>query len=64
MECLQSELAKLELSRLPKCTAGDEGSGVKPQKSEKQRAEEHLKRLIRRCDLYVQRHKMLKEMGI
>ena len=30
---------------------------------EKRRTEERLKRLIRRCELYIQRHQMLKEMG-
>lgn len=29
---------------------------------EKRRTEERLKRLIRRCELYIQRHQMLKEM--
>lgn len=30
---------------------------------EKRRTEERLKRLIRRCELYIQRHQMLKEMS-
>ena len=30
---------------------------------EKRKTEERLKRLIRRCELYIQRHQMLKEMG-
>ena len=31
---------------------------------EKKRVERRLKRLIRRCDLYVKRHQILREMGI
>ena len=61
MECLQSELAKLQLTEN---TERSERARVKPQKSEKQRTEERLKRLIQRCDMYVRRHQMLKEMGI
>ena len=31
--------------------------------NEKRRTEERLRRIIRRCELYIQRHKMLREMG-
>lgn len=62
MECLQAELAKLELT--DNRVAEKREATVRSKKSEKQETEARLKMLIRRCDMYVQRQQMLKEMGI
>ena len=68
MERLQSELARLELSATPRAAAGEGGRAQSKENgseiSEKQRTKEKLRRIIKRCDMYVQRHQMLKEMGI
>ena len=62
----QSELATLkeqeeaeENSDIP-TSSHDESVNVA---EEKRKTEERLKRLIRRCELYIKRHQMLKEMG-
>lgn len=56
MESLESEMARLELSRGPKVTL-EQGAQAG---SEKQKNVKRLKSLVRRCDLYAQHQ----ELGI
>jgi len=62
----QNELAalQLQLAKMQTSQAGEEDTTDQEPLREKQKAEERLQRIIRRCELYVQRHQMLKEMGI
>ena len=62
----QNELAalQLQLAKMRTSQAVEEDDTEQESLREKQRAEERLQRIIRRCELYVQRHQMLKEMGI
>lgn len=62
MKSLQCELAQLELAGTTEQSNAKER--VSTVVSEKQRAEERLKIIIQRCEMYVQRHQMLKRMGI
>lgn len=62
VENLQSKLAQLELSSIPENSIAEDNASAKV--TEKQRAEERLKKIIYRCEMYVKRHQMLKEMGI
>ena len=57
---LQSRVSRLKLS------SASSDSGAKPRHDQeaKTRAEERLRRVIQRCELYVQRHQMLREMGV
>ena len=43
-------------------SAEQEEDKLTSEAEEKRRTEERLKRLIRRCELYIQRHQMIKEM--
>ena len=62
----QNELAalQLQLAKMQTSQAGEEDTTNQEPLRERQKAEERLQRIIRRCELYVQRHQMLKEMGI
>ena len=57
---LQSRVSRLKLS------SASSSSDENPRHSQeaKTRAEERLRRIIQRCELYVQRHQMLREMGV
>lgn len=57
---LQSTLKTLSVN----AKGGKEPESLSERQVEKERAERRLKMLIRRCELYVKRHQMLKEMGI
>lgn len=50
LELLQAEMARVSLS--------EEGE------SSREQLEQGLRTLVRRCDLYVKRHNILKEMGL
>ena len=67
VESLQLELTKLKRSQrtatAPRKPAVQSSSASDPF-IDKQRAEERLKKIIKRCELYIQRHKLLKKMGI
>lgn len=58
LEALQSQLSQLKLTKEAKKaeSLGEDAAG------ERARAEERLKMLIRRCELYVKRHQILKEI--
>ena len=58
---VKSKLAGLKLDSLENQSL--EGKERVLSLREKQRGEERLRRVIRRCELYVQRHQMLKEMN-
>ena len=63
----QNELAalQLQLARLKTTSPAEEDStSTQELLREKQKAERRLQRIIRRCELCVQRHQILKEMGI
>lgn len=63
----QTELANLQQETqevdeaMVSLSASQEDKSVR-EAEEKRRTEERLKRLIRRCELYIQRHQMLREM--
>ena len=62
----QSELATLqqENEEMDNATlSADNEDKSMSEADEKRQTEERLKRLIRRCELYIQRHQMLREMG-
>ena len=41
---------------------GEEGEGEEGRAAERRRAEQRLRRLICRCELYVKRHQLLKQL--
>ena len=64
LEEAQSELETLQQQRheenMDTSTEQDQSFNMA---DERGRTEERLRRLIRRCELYMQRHQMLREMG-
>lgn len=63
---MQGKLGQLEISSHPaeNSSSKTEGTAMSSRLMEKQRAEERLKKIIYRCEMYVKRHQILKEMGI
>lgn len=69
LPCPQGKLAEVrrdlqKLKAAPNPSGKEGGRGRRLSRAEREKAEERLRRIIVRCDLYVQRHRMLKEMGI